>query len=439
MKNYLLFFALSILVSFSGFAQSQYHETQYFRTIPQDQNDLPKIRSTNSLTIDTIVTPTGIIDVLFGPGVSVANLVYTGDSLAIGKFSDITGTSGIDSGLVLTSGQLYGVPGPNNTMSMTGQNIMPGDSNLSIMASMTTYDAALIEFDFTPLTDTLMLSFIFGSEEYPEFVGFFNDVFAFWVWEQAATVPYNMAIVPGTSTPISINTINNDTNSAYYIDNTNGMVLQADAYTTPITQMYMTTPGQNYHFKIGIADAGDAAYDSYVFIKSKGLLGYAKMPSANFTYTISGNTVNFTNTGGWARKFHWDFGDGTTDTTANPVHTFPSKSEQYTVTLSAINYYQIDTMSVTIAVGGVPVPNIEKELTLSVVSSGNGLYCLNLNPLITANSLVSIFTMTGSQVYSEIIKPGQKEVILNLSSLPRGLYCLKLQGAEQSTSCKLAR
>ncbi|MGC8866040.1 MAG: PKD domain-containing protein [Bacteroidales bacterium] len=59
-------------------------------------------------------------------------------------------------------------------------------------------------------------------------------------------------------------------------------------------------------------------------------------PEAGFTYTMSGLTVTFTNTTTNGETYLWDFGDGTTSTEANPVHTY-AHDDIYMVTLTASN------------------------------------------------------------------------------------------------------
>lgn len=68
-----------------------------------------------------------------------------------------------------------------------------------------------------PTRHTLVVRYAFGSEEYPEYVGSqFNDVMAVFVNGK------NCALVPGTTTPVAINSINQNLNSQYYVDNTSG-------------------------------------------------------------------------------------------------------------------------------------------------------------------------------------------------------------------------
>lgn len=60
--------------------------------------------------------------------------------------------------------------------------------------------------------------------------------------------------------------------------------------------------------------------------------------TANPTSGCSPLTVNFTNQSKIARTYLWDFGDGTQDTTKNPVHTFTEKGK-YMVKLTSIDSF----------------------------------------------------------------------------------------------------
>jgi len=67
------------------------------------------------------------------------------------------------------------------------------------------------------------------------------------------------------------------------------------------------------------------------------------LPVAAFTAAPTNGwsplTVNFTNASTNAASYVWNFGDGTTSTSVNPVHTYTAtNSGPYTVTLQAINY-----------------------------------------------------------------------------------------------------
>lgn len=121
-----------------------------------------------------------------------------------------------------------------------------------------------------PAGPRLHARYVFASEEYPEYVGSrYNDVMAVYVNGQ------NCALVPGTSSPVSINTINDHTNAAYYVDNALGAAgysTSMDGLTVPLACTVPVTPGQPVTIKIAVADASDSAYDSAVALIDGGIL-----------------------------------------------------------------------------------------------------------------------------------------------------------------------
>ncbi|HUI05394.1 MAG TPA: choice-of-anchor L domain-containing protein [Verrucomicrobiae bacterium] len=218
---------------------------------------------------------------LVGQGVTVSNVRYTGAANASGIFCSGGGIIGFGSGILLTSGDAANVIGPNNSSGATGDNELPGDPDLTGLiggaASNQTYDASVLEFDFVPEADTVQFSYVFGSEEYNEYVGSeFNDVFAFFV------NGVNYALIPGTATPVSINNVNNGfstgisagpcENCAYYIDNVDGHLnTQLDGLTVVLTFTAPVLANQVNHMKIAIADAGDHLLDSAVLLQAGSL------------------------------------------------------------------------------------------------------------------------------------------------------------------------
>ncbi len=236
----------------------------------------------SQLQVTLNLTPNQLVNqVLSGSPLSISNVTFTGDSIAIGKFI-MNGNSNlnIDSGIIITTGKAVNAIGPNTLSSLGYNNTGLSDSLLDSLISSQTYDAAVLEFDFIPMSDTIHLSYVFGSEEYPEFVNSnFSDVFGvFLTGENPDTTDYynrNIAVLPGTNIPISIGTINNGAsnsgpciNCSYLIDNSSGTTVQYDAFTTVITAWAKVVPCKNYHLKIAIADGFDAAYDSGVFLKA---------------------------------------------------------------------------------------------------------------------------------------------------------------------------
>ena len=261
------------------------------------------IQAAGQLTVDNTNTPVELVEqILVGQGVAVSNVTFNGMPAAgindqIGSFNGSSSALGLNSGILLGTGRVPFVTGPNNDLSATVPPASPNntaDADLLMISSTTILrDQAILEFDFVPLGDSVSFRFVFASEEYPEFVcSQWNDVFAFFLSGPGITGPFtngavNLALVPNTAVPIAINTVNAGSpgvlgggayvcaasdpnwqnNSIYYVDNTGGSTLQLDAFTVPMIAGTSVQCGQTYHLKIAIADAGDSSVDSAVFLE----------------------------------------------------------------------------------------------------------------------------------------------------------------------------
>jgi hypothetical protein len=172
---------------------------------------------------------------------------------------------------VLTTGRALFIEGPNEDDG-AGEDVgAPGDAGLAAIVGTDTYDAAVLEIDFTPSGNQVEFRYVFGSEEYNEWVGSdYNDVFAFFV------NGVNRALIPGTSTPGAINNVNCGTNSAYYLNNTTSetgcsnrnLNTQLDGLTVVLTLVAPVNPGVSNILRLAIADTSDGILDSAVMLQS---------------------------------------------------------------------------------------------------------------------------------------------------------------------------
>jgi gliding motility-associated-like protein len=262
--------------------------------------------SYGQLQIDTSSTPQQLVqNILIGSGVTASNITFTGSALSIGGFSNGDSTNiGLDAGILLSTGRVIDAVGPNdsdntqyNTMGGSDpqlQALIPGDS---------IFDAVALEFDFIPMSDTIRFQYVFASEEYEEWVGSgYNDVFGFFVTgANPAGGSYsnmNLAVLPGTSTAVSVNTINNGaygqgpcTNCAYYTYNGSGTTIEYDGFTVVMTSWIVVTPCTSYHIKLAIGDAGDPSYDSGVFLKKNSFSSGVLRVKADYSTTGINNTT----------------------------------------------------------------------------------------------------------------------------------------------------
>jgi hypothetical protein len=240
---------------------------------------------------DSTLTPTALAQSLVGAGVAISNVKYTGALRAAGTFTSSSNVLGFTSGIVLSSGSARNVAGSNCSPEMSVDNGEPGDPDLNTIvgADSTTNDAAVLEFDFVPTSSTISFQYVFGSEEYPEFIGSFNDVFGFFLTAPGGA-PVNLALIPGTNLPVSINDVNdgnpgNDppiapANPQFYVNNQVQFVpgtplppvdTELNGLTVVLGAQATVTPGLTYHIKLAVADANDFALDSDVFVQAGSL------------------------------------------------------------------------------------------------------------------------------------------------------------------------
>ncbi len=227
----------------------------------------------------TVNAQAAVQNVLLGEGVTASNITFGGNqNTQIGSFNCNNCGLQLSSGVVLASGHIAGAVGPNNSGSHSqgppnGLDYF-GDPDLQALAGNTIHNAAILRFNFIPTGDSIAFRFVFGSDEYPEYVNSINDVFGFFISGPGITGPYqnsarNIALIPGTSNPVSINSVNQTVNSTWYRSNTNGQHnIQADGFTKVLTARANVICGETYSIKIAIGDASDGSWDSWVFLEA---------------------------------------------------------------------------------------------------------------------------------------------------------------------------
>ena len=241
-------------------------------------------------------------NVLLGQGVTVSNVIYNGSPSALGSFQATNTNLGIDEGVVLTTGTVIdngsGPQGPNNQAGAGMDNNLGGAALLSgLIGGTQTYNAAILEFDFIPYSDTVRFKYVFGSDEYPEFAppnsSTFNDVFGFFISGPGITGIENIAQLPNGGGVVSINNVNAVTNSTYYNSNGDGTMspynadpfyIQYDGFTDVLEAVSQVQCGQTYHLVIAVADVGDGEWDSGIFLEANSL---SSLTPVEISYELS--------------------------------------------------------------------------------------------------------------------------------------------------------
>ncbi|MGB3608062.1 MAG: choice-of-anchor L domain-containing protein [Psychroserpens sp.] len=195
-------------------------------------------------------------------------------------YFDAAGTSfPFESGIVLSTGKLSNVPGPNASLSDDDAPGWAGDADLEFVLDETeTTNATILEFDFTSSASEVSFRYLFASEEYQENNNntcLFSDLFGFLVRpidDQAYT---NIALVPGTQTPVKVTTVHPNlpgcsAQNVAYFGGFNDVLapINFNGQTTILTATASIVPNETYHVKLVVADEKNFRFDSAVFLEA---------------------------------------------------------------------------------------------------------------------------------------------------------------------------
>ncbi|MFO7940899.1 MAG: choice-of-anchor L domain-containing protein, partial [Bacteroidales bacterium] len=200
-------------------------------------------------------------------------------------------------------------------------------SLVETIATGKTHDASTLSFRFNSFTDSIAFAFVFASDEYLEYVNEgVSDVFGFFCRKKGSSAWQNLATLPNSEVPITVDLINTKENSDYYLHNyyyndvsarrrhhtaeeiERSWLLGFDGLTQGISTGMRVEPYSTYEFRITIADVGDNRFDSWVMLvgqsfKSSGkivtpglkeLKSFLSIVDQDLAYTQSGDTLNVT-------------------------------------------------------------------------------------------------------------------------------------------------
>ena len=228
-------------------------------------------------------------EILLGEGVTATNITYTGSLAQLGLLENGSGVFSVESGLMLNTddatcegfcGDCLGGSVPDQDLLDVANSVPPLINQTFTVSSVN--DVCILEFDFEAGGDSIAFNYVFGSDEYLTYVNTtYNDIFAFFLSGPGITGPYaspagfpdgaiNIAQVPESDPllPVTISSVNNVTNSDYYINNPAQEGICTNGYTTTFTAAAAVQCGETYHIKLAIADGTDTALESFVVLES---------------------------------------------------------------------------------------------------------------------------------------------------------------------------
>lgn len=218
-------------------------------------------------------------------GINVLNVTYNGAAQAVGFFTGGDSIIGLERGLILTSGSAasnlpntVGAGENGSLFASTSNNSNASEPHLAAISSPL-YDVAYYTITFQSYSDSIRFRYVFASEEYPEFACTqYNDVFGFFLEGPGYATALNIAQIPGTNLPVTINNIHplnlNSPNcnpafeQFYNANDTSSNQPTYDGVLDPFVAEAAVEPCGIYTMTIAIADVGDHVYDSGVFLEA---------------------------------------------------------------------------------------------------------------------------------------------------------------------------
>lgn len=353
-------------------------------------------------------TPISLVNnVLFNQNCGTTSNHLLSSPQNVGYFNRNNTTFPIQEGIIIRSGNINHSTGNYNPdltrlSSQINSTSDPYLLNLSNSSGQTANitDTAFLQFDFNTQSSSLSFDFLFASNEYGQFQCGFSDVFAFVLTDLVTNVSTNLAVVPATTTPVSVKTIRDSAFNAgctssfqqffgsYNVNNPAGSPINFRGQTVLLNASASLIPNRDYRIRLVIGDYNDSSFDSAIFISNGEFITYTDLGpdfsicSGN-TQTLSSNLSSSLYTFKWFR---------------NGIEIFGQTSNSYTLNQSGT--YRLEAYEIN---GGCKLVDdvIVSELTYNTPSN-----VISCNTATTQN----IFNLTINNAQSMGLNPSTYEV-----------------------------
>lgn len=212
------------------------------------------------------------------------NFVYSSHA-GIGKFTNSNPSFPFSDGIIIRNGIAKYSQGNYTGLNLSSRINVASDTDLQVISNNNSQtgsitDVGFIQFDFTPLSSSFSFDFLFASNEYGEYQCGFSDVFAFLLTDLTTNAQTNLAVIPGTTTPVTVKNIRARANnnlclsnnpalfSRYNVTDPATSAINMRGETVLLTASSPVVPNRTYRIKLAIGDYYDSNYDSAVFIKN---------------------------------------------------------------------------------------------------------------------------------------------------------------------------
>lgn len=402
--------------------------------------------SAQFMTVDDTFTANQLVkDVLIkSPCVNVTNVTLSGSPCGAGQqsygyFSAGTSNFPFANGIVLSTAAAKKSEGPNNTLIDEGGGNnwtcgnWPGDADLEQAVnfpsnSNATFNATVLEFDFTPIANNFSFDFLFASEEYQGTAPCrYSDGFAFLIKQKNTTNPYeNLAVIPNTTTEVLV------TNIHPFINGNNGCAAVNESFfgsyngtDSPINfngqtvvmkaQKNNLIPNTTYHIKLVIADHDNYRYDSAIFLSGGSFITGSSFGIDKLVATqnplCAGETLNLNATFPGNPPYKW-YKNDVLQSETGPIYSVTTSGE-YKVEV-VVN--STCTFTEEIIIEYSPVLNISNATLIQCDDDADGLTTFDLTKANVTNSTTNLNVLNyykDATYLVEITNPSQFENTIN--------------------------
>jgi hypothetical protein len=236
------------------------------------------------ITVSTNYTNDQLVnDVLINSPCAQGYNIQSQGNCGIGYFSTTNPNFPFQEGVIIRNGNVNFSSGQYTGSDISSVCSSMGDPELLAISqasgfSGTINDVSFLKFNFVSAINNISFDFIFSSNEYGTYQCGFSDVFAFILTNLNTGSSQNLAVIPGTTTPVSVLTIRDglyntgcpSVNPEYFSTYTVGSsssTMNMRGYTVPMTASATVIPNNPYSIKLVIGDYNDSAFDSAVFLK----------------------------------------------------------------------------------------------------------------------------------------------------------------------------
>lgn len=209
-------------------------------------------------------------------GFTINSVTLSGHNRSTGTFTNATNTYGIGSGIVLSTGNVldYSDGANNETGRTTSYGVSATAAQAATLSQIggagTYYDVTELTINFTTTTGSVFFNTVFGSEEFPEYVGKFVDAFGLLIDGQ------NIAFVGGK--PVNID---HPSMAAIAGTELDGVLCPGAANQCSPVQTFSLSgldTSISHTLKFIIGDRGDSSLDTTVYISALGGTPPAEIP-----------------------------------------------------------------------------------------------------------------------------------------------------------------